>query len=56
MRGEAQSGAAQKQQGIDFLDGEPARVVWPLQDIAITNIVWCMAYTRGVGRGAYIAQ
>ena len=24
--------------------------------LAITNIVWCMAYNRGVGGGAYIAQ
>ena len=24
---------------------------WPLQDIAIANIVWCMAYKRGVGGG-----
>ena len=29
---------------------------WPLQDIAITNIVWWMAYKRGVAGGAYIAQ
>jgi len=29
----------------------------PLQDIGITNIVWCMAYTREVGGGgAYTAQ
>jgi len=28
----------------------------PLHDIAITNIVWYMAYKRGFGRGAYIAQ
>jgi len=31
-------------------------MVWPLHDIAITNIVWCMAYTRGVGGASYIAQ
>jgi len=31
---------------------------WPSHDIAMTNIVWCMAYTRGVvgGGGSYIAQ
>ena len=29
---------------------------WLLHDIAITNIVWCMAYTKGVGGGAYIAH
>ena len=29
---------------------------WPLHDIAITNIVWCTAYKRGVGGGSYIAQ
>ena len=29
----------------------PAKHVadWPLQDVAITNIVWCMAYKGGVG-------
>jgi len=31
-------------------------VIWPLHNIAITNSVWCMAYTGGVGWGAYIAQ
>ena len=25
--------------------------VWHLQDIVITNIVWCIAYKREVGRG-----
>jgi len=37
----------------------PARVLgenWPLHDIAMHNIVWCMAYKRRVGGGAYIAQ
>ena len=29
---------------------------WSLQDIAITDIVWCMAYKGRVGWGAYIAQ
>jgi len=29
---------------------------WPLHDIAITNIVWCMAYKGSVGGGAYLAQ
>ena len=27
-------------------------VSWPFYDIAITNNVWCIAYTREVGRGA----
>jgi len=27
------------------------RTFWPLQDIAITNIVWYMTYKRGVGGG-----
>jgi len=27
---------------------------WPLQDIVITNIVWCMAYTREVGGGGML--
>jgi len=26
-------------------------VTWPLHDIVITNIVWCIAYKRAVGRG-----
>jgi len=25
--------------------------VWPLHDIVIANIVWCIAYKRDVGRG-----
>jgi len=29
---------------------------WLLHDMAITNIVWCMAYNRGVGGRLYIAQ
>jgi len=29
---------------------------WPLHDIAITNIVWCTAYKRGVRRAVHIAQ
>ena len=29
---------------------------WLLHDIAITNIVWCIAYKGGVGGGVYIAQ
>ena len=32
------------------------RESWPLHDIAITNIVWCIAYKGRVGGGAYIAQ
>jgi len=27
---------------------------WPLHDIAVANVVWCMAYTRGFGWGSYI--
>ena len=29
---------------------------WPLHDIAIANIVWCTAYTRGSGIGSHIAH
>ena len=29
---------------------------WPLQDIVITNILWCMVHTREVGGGSYTAQ
>jgi len=30
---------------------------WPLHDITLTNIVWCLAHKRGVGEGgAYIAN
>jgi len=32
------------------------RLYASLQDIVITNIVWCMAYTREVEGGSYIAQ
>ena len=32
------------------------KLAWPLHDIAITNIVWCMAYKGGVGGMPYIAQ
>jgi len=35
----------------------PARACsWPLRDIATPNIVWFVAYTRGVDGGTYIAQ
>ena len=37
--------------GHDLVQGS-----WSSHNIAITNIVWCMAKTRGVGGGAYIAQ
>ena len=30
--------------------------IWPLHDIAITNIVQCIAYTGGVGGASYLAQ
>jgi len=30
--------------------------VWPLHDIATTNIVWCMAYKGEVEGGSFIAQ
>jgi len=29
---------------------------WPVYNIAIIDIVWCIAYTRGVRRGASLAQ
>ena len=29
---------------------------WPSHDVVIANIVWCMAYTRGLGGGAYITK
>ena len=31
-------------------------VCWPLHDIVITNIVWCMAYKGRVAGRSYIAQ
>ena len=31
-------------------------MVWPLHDTAITNIVKCLPYKRGVGRGPYIKR
>jgi len=43
--------------GFDRAVGaENKMATWPLQDIAITNIVWCVAYERGVGRGSYTAE
>jgi len=42
--------------GVYESSSRPCATSWPLQDIAITNMVWCMAY-RGEGRwGACIAQ
>jgi len=35
---------------------EPTSAAWPSQDIAMANIVWCMAYTRGAGGVSNIAQ
>jgi len=29
------------------------RAIWPLHDIAITNIVWRIAYKKGVGGVLY---
>jgi len=29
---------------------------WPLHDIAITNRVWCLAHTRGVGGGGHAVR
>jgi len=46
--------------GYEYVEGDVQwdldKVNWPLHNIAITNIVWCIAYTRGVGGGAYLAQ
>jgi len=42
--------------GLTRAGGLGCALVWPLHDIAITNVLWCMAYTRGVGGRAYIAQ
>jgi len=42
---------------IEYGRPEPWRSVgWPLDDIAITNIVWCMAYKGGVGGGGRILR
>jgi len=35
---------------------EASSMSWPLQDIAMANIVWRMTYRRGSGGGSYIAQ
>ena len=35
------------------------RAVWPLHDIPVSNIVWCLTFKRGVGGGgvgSYITQ
>ena len=31
-------------------------VVWPSHNIVFANIVWCMAYTRELMEGSYIAR
>jgi len=31
-------------------------VPWPLHDIVVTNIVWCIAYTREIEGESYTAQ
>jgi len=36
--------------------GRGTAVGWHSHDIAITDIVWCMAYKGGVSRRVYIAQ
>ena len=36
--------------------GSESLETWPLQNIAIANIVVCMAYKGGVGGASYIAQ
>lgn len=32
---------------------EPSVAIWPLHDISLAYIVWCLAHTRGVGREPY---
>jgi len=34
---------------LDLSTGIHPTVIWPLHDIVIANIVWCVAYTREVG-------
>jgi len=39
-------------QGVNLKSDTPGGSdVWPLQDIVITNLVWCIAYKREVGGG-----
>jgi len=50
-RGEARVGSRRKGgRGVNPPEA------WPLHNIASTDIVWCMAFKGGVGRGACIAQ
>jgi len=42
--------------GEDWFKGAQRHLSWPLHDIAMTNIVWCMTYKGGVGGASYIAQ
>ena len=51
-------GTAKKKEGGALLRTVflPWARAWPLHNIAITDIVWCMASNGGVGGGAYIAQ
>jgi len=43
--------AAHQATRVNPAPGEEGGGVWPLQDIVITNIVWCIAYIWEVGRG-----
>jgi len=49
---------ASGERGRDCFARTPGRRVdfWPLQDIAIANIVLCMAYTGEVGEASNITQ
>ena len=46
------------QEGVFTMEGKGVTfgVDWPQHDVAITNIVWCIAYTGGSVGWAYIVQ
>ena len=46
--------AARRGVGCAFRDG--SGVCWPLHDIVITNILWCVAYKGRVGGRMYMAH
>lgn len=48
--------AEQLREELSRLQVRDRTACWPLDDIVITNNVWCMAFQREVEGGAYIAQ
>jgi len=50
------AGVVQVQVHVSSSRKRAAPAAWPYLEIAMTNLVWCMAHKRWVGGGSYIAQ